>query len=161
MLDSRLFFAPPRGLAAVKRIYGTFAYSELPKGAIKIKGTWEKDNLVVKKNVCGSGLNIQLHRKVMPIFEHCLSEAIRTVPQYKLVKLGGYCSRRMMNDPNAPLSYHSWGCAFDMNWDTCTAGPNAVNDLPSDWVKVFTGIGWEWGGLWQRRDYMHFQFCTG
>ena len=55
-------------------------------------------------------------------------------------------------------SLHSWGIAVDVNaaWNTFGGRPT----LSAAFVKCFTDAGFEWGGLWQRRDAMHFQLKT-
>lgn len=155
-------FPPPTGWAAVKKVYGDFKYVELAKGAIDIDDTWERDNIVTLRNVCKTGLNIQLHFKLVHNFEYCLGEAIRRVPKYKVRMLGGFVPRHQMHDPKRPLSLHSWGCAFDVNWDTNPVSKTLVTDLPPEWVAAFTEQGWNWGGAWRStRDAMHFQYALG
>ena len=152
-------FVPPKGLAAIKARYGDFTYTELSKGEVDISDTWERDNLVVLRNVCGTGLSIQLHRLVAPIFEVCLEEAIKRVPGYKVRMLGGHSARHMMHDPTRPLSMHSWGCAFDVNWDLNPVAGTLITDIPADWRQAFTEQGWAWGGNWKKPvDSMHFEY---
>jgi hypothetical protein len=56
------------------------------------------------------------------------------------------------------MSLHSWGIAIDVNaaWN----GLGKPSTLSPKFVKCFTDAGFEWGGLWQRRDAMHFQLKT-
>lgn len=53
------------------------------------------------------------------------------------------------------LSLHSWGIAIDVNaaWNGLGKQPT----LSPGFVKCFTDAGFDWGGLWQRKDGMHFQ----
>lgn len=154
--------APPRGWYEVKKVYGDFKYVELSKGAVDIDDTWERDNLVTLRNVCGTKCNIQLHYKVAPLFEACLAEAMRRAPKYRVRMLGGHNARHMMHDPKKPLSLHSWGCAFDINWDKNPVAPTLVTDLPPEFVAAFTEQGWNWGGAWKSvKDTMHFQYANG
>lgn len=56
------------------------------------------------------------------------------------------------------LSIHSWANAVDVN-----AFENQLNQTPklsAAFVKCFTDAGCDWGGLWKRRDGMHFQLAT-
>jgi hypothetical protein len=53
------------------------------------------------------------------------------------------------------LSLHSWANAFDVN-----AFENQLGQTPklsSAFVKCFTDAGMDWGGIWRRKDPMHFQ----
>lgn len=52
-------------------------------------------------------------------------------------------------------SLHSWGIAIDVNaaWNGLSQTPT----LSAGFVKCFTDAGFDWGGLWQRKDGMHFQ----
>jgi hypothetical protein len=55
------------------------------------------------------------------------------------------------------MSLHSWGIAIDVN-----AFENQLNQTPKlsvGFVKCFTDAGFEWGGLWTRKDGMHFQLA--
>jgi len=55
----------------------------------------------------------------------------------------------------ASLSLHSWAIAVDVN-----ASENQLNQIPKlsqAFVKCFTDAGLDWGGIWTRRDGMHFQ----
>lgn len=55
-------------------------------------------------------------------------------------------------------SLHSWGIAIDINaaWNGLGAEPQMSKDL----VKCFTDAGFHWGGVWKRKDGMHFQLAT-
>lgn len=53
------------------------------------------------------------------------------------------------------MSLHSWAIAIDIN-----ASENRLGQQPNlhpSFVKCFTDAGLEWGGLWKRKDGMHFQ----
>ena len=53
------------------------------------------------------------------------------------------------------MSLHSWGLAVDVNaaWNQLGKQPT----LSAGFVKCFTDAGFDWGGIWTRRDGMHFQ----
>lgn len=52
-------------------------------------------------------------------------------------------------------SLHSWGVAIDVNaaWN----GLGKTPTLSAGFVKCFTDAGFDWGGVWTRKDGMHFQ----
>ena len=55
------------------------------------------------------------------------------------------------------MSLHSWGIAVDVNaaWN----GLNMTPTLSPEFVKCFTDAGFDWGGVWTRKDGMHFQLA--
>lgn len=158
--------APPHGLLGIQDTFGAFQFSDLSGGNVDIDDNWEAANLVLIENVCDTGLDIRLHRKVVDVFEESLLAAMAAAPKYKIRQLGGFCARRMkvlgpVTKP-PPLSVHSWGAAFDINWNTNPFSKTLVTDLPSEFVAQFTKRGWNWGGNWRsKKDAMHFQYCTG
>lgn len=58
----------------------------------------------------------------------------------------------------ASMSLHSWGIALDVN--AFENGLNVYPKLSAGFVKCFTDAGFDWGGIWQRKDGMHFQLST-
>jgi hypothetical protein len=52
-------------------------------------------------------------------------------------------------------SLHSWGLAIDINaaWNGFGKEPTMSAGL----VKCFTDAGLDWGGVWSKKDGMHFQ----
>ncbi len=57
----------------------------------------------------------------------------------------------------ASLSLHSWALAIDVN--AFENGLNQEPKLSQGFVKCFTDAGFDWGGLWKRKDGMHFQLA--
>ena len=55
-------------------------------------------------------------------------------------------------------SIHSWGDAIDVNaaWNGLGKEPT----LSAEFVKCFTDAGFDWGGVWKRKDGMHFQLAS-
>lgn len=52
-------------------------------------------------------------------------------------------------------SLHSWAIAVDLNaaWNQFGKEPT----LTQRFVKCFTDAGFDWGGVWKKKDGMHFQ----
>lgn len=157
--------SPPHGVGELDDLFGGFGYRELSGGNIDIDDDWEAKNLVFVEDVCDTGLGIRLHRLVVDVFEQALTAAMAVCPKYKVRMLGGYCPRHMkslVTNKQTPLSVHSWGAAFDINWDKNPFSKTLITDLPPEFVAEFTKRGWNWGGSWKSsKDAMHFQFCTG
>lgn len=152
---------PPHGMQEVIQFYGDNKTSELSKGNCRGDPEWEHSNLIVLHNVCGTGRAVQIHHAVSAVFQESLAEAIQVCPGYTIRMLGGYNARHQRNDPSLPLSIHSYGAAFDVNWDTNPMGSVLVTDLPKAFISCFERRGWEWGGRWKHPDAMHFQWATG
>jgi hypothetical protein len=53
------------------------------------------------------------------------------------------------------MSLHSWGVAIDFN--AFENGLGVEPKLSAGFVKCFTDAGFDWGGVWRRKDGMHFQ----
>lgn len=53
------------------------------------------------------------------------------------------------------MSLHSWGIAIDVNAFENQLG--AEPKLSKEFVQCFTDAGFDWGGVWKRKDGMHFQ----
>lgn len=153
-------FAPPNGFVELKARYGDFTFHEQSGGNVTIDGSWMHDNLVVLHNVSNTGKSIQLHRLVAPLFEACLTEALKRCPTYQIRLMGGHCARHQLHDPKNPLSIHSWGAAFDLNWDSNPLGV-PKSDFPPEFIAAFTEQGWEHGIGFKVPDAMHFQYALG
>jgi hypothetical protein len=55
------------------------------------------------------------------------------------------------------LSLHSWALAVDVNMFENQL--NMIPKLSTAFVKCFTDAGMIWGGIWKRKDGMHFQIA--
>jgi hypothetical protein len=91
-----------------------------------------------------------------------LYEEACKLSEYTPVKIGMYVPRHTMWNPNKSLSTHSWGIAFDIDWNLNPYGKKEGTRLRQDetsmnFVHVFEDAGWTWGGRWRTADDMHFQ----
>jgi D-alanyl-D-alanine carboxypeptidase len=160
--EAVITFPPPSGIAGLKARFGSFDFHELSGGNVCIDGPWPFNSLIVLHNVCGTGHSVQLHHLVAPWFEESLRAAMSAAPGYPVQMLGGFCARHKMHDPSRDLSVHSWGVAWDVNWNKNPVGKPLRTDIPLSFVSALTSRGWVWGGSWVNEpDPMHFQFATG
>ena len=156
-------FAPPVGMAAVRIRYGSFGFQEQSGGNVHIDGSWPSDNLVIIRNIAGTGLSLQIHHLLVGHVIETITEARAAAPDYPIRLLGGFCARHKNHDPSEELSIHSWGAALDINWDKNPMTKMVlVSDMPEAFVQAFRNRGWNWGGDWHSsKDAMHFQYATG
>ena len=113
--------------------------------------SWDKSQTVTQ--VTG-------HKLLAGIFAEVVSRIESEGLQEKITSFGGCFSFRPQRT-GTKLSAHSWGIAIDLNAETNAQGTEG--NMDSGVIKIFRGVGFEWGGDWQGkvRDPMHFQFCTG
>lgn len=87
-----------------------------------------------------------------------LSQAFKnliTTGFVKELKTWDGCFNIRKKKAGTTMSLHSWGAAIDVN-----AAWNAFNKTPTlsaGFVKCFTDAGFDWGGVWDVPDGMHFQ----
>jgi hypothetical protein len=155
----------PNGRAAIEEVFGELPWHSIPGSTfVRVDPLWEEEHLV---GVFVDSFYIRMHKKLASLFVEALMAARAAASVYTLRQLGGYCPRRMKTlDPAkqaaAPLSTHSWGIAFDINWNSNPFSTKLITDIPAAFVEEFKKRGWNWGGDWRsKKDPMHFQFCTG
>lgn len=147
-------------------------------GVAKLDPKWERANMVLIEGLPGrwngSKGRIYCHRKAAP----AIREALRRCALYGVLdeveKIGCFNWRHVQHNSAKPLSYHSWGIAFDVNpadnklrrykrgtapkpWspEWWEVWPNGVSEKL---VQAFKEAGLAWGGDWQTvPDPMHFQ----
>ena len=89
-----------------------------------------------------------------------LSEAFKKLIETKAVnelKTWDGCFNIRKKRGLSSMSLHSWGLAVDMN--AFENGLGQTPKLSKQFVECFTSSGFDWGGIWQRKDGMHFQLA--
>jgi hypothetical protein len=87
-----------------------------------------------------------------------LSEAFKKLIQTKAVnelKTWDGCFNIRKKRGLSSMSLHSWGIAVDMN--AFENGLGKEPKLSKQFVECFTSSGFDWGGVWKRKDGMHMQ----
>jgi hypothetical protein len=119
------------------------------------------------------GSSTQVNKKVADCLEAVEAELKANNVTYQIRQFG--CLR----NPDAQIgdmSYHEYGAACDINWDTnpyvqgsppaslpydpnCHAGGHCY-DIPPEVRSAFDHHGFFWGGNWGHTiyDYMHFEW---
>ena len=167
-------FAIPKNRAGVLQEYGDC-------GQAKLDPKWERANMVLVKDLPGGWNNgkgrTYCHKKVAP----AIREALRRCEIYGVLDyitlLGCFSWRHIQHNGSKPLSYHSWGIAFDINprdnqlkkYKRGTA-PKPHSEawfqvwpkgVPEKVVQAFKEAGFSWGGDWATvPDPMHFELVA-
>jgi peptidoglycan hydrolase-like protein with peptidoglycan-binding domain len=149
--------------------YGGFEYKVNANRTIRILGGWEAENIVkiqtpwLKKLQPYKPDSLRVHKDVADNFIE-LFEAWDKAGLWSRVETfdGGFYPRLIRGHATA-LSSHSYGIAFDIN-----AGTNGLGVIPPivgrkgsvrELVPIANELGWYWGGHFQRKDGMHFEFA--
>lgn len=108
--------------------------------------------------------------EVSPLVKPCLEAVSKEIDSMNIkysVRLFG-CYRYDSDNGSSNIglrSYHTYGAACDINWDTnpfidnTTCDYVARHDMPQEYVTAFYNHGFTWGGNWcSVKDYMHFEW---
>ena len=85
---------------------------------------------------------------------NCTQKAEKYLKMRMLLNFGGCYVPRKIHGTNR-WSNHKWGTAIDINVPTPFS--RGVNNQHKALVKCFKDQGFEWGGDWKNKDYMHFE----
>jgi hypothetical protein len=162
--------AIPRNRAEV---YATFG----DPGKGKPDPKWEKASIVTVRDLPGVPTRwyFQCHRLCEPYIREALRRAQVADPEYQIERAASFVFRHQRHDPKRPLSYHSWGIAFDVDPGLNGGKTFNVKSTPLPWskewnklwpnglsrefVEAVESVGFAWGGRWKGFvDPMHFEF---
>lgn len=144
--------------AATLEAFVPFTFRAGAGGRIEVDPAWEAEHIVtVELPILGTA---RCHRLMVPQ----LTAALDHLVDHDLAHLldpddfgGCYLPRHIDWNPDASLSMHAWGLAFDVN--VATNGLGETPQLDAAVVDVFTSRGFSWGGDWRRPDGMHFELA--
>ena len=137
-------------------VIGSMSFRILKDGFIDPDPAWEAANIatgevaILGRITCHRLVFPQLHAAMTEIAEAGLADEIDT-GDYG----GCYVPRFIDRDPKKPLSMHAFGLAFDINVSENYLG--TPGDQHPEVVEILAKWGFEWGGLWDRPDPMHFE----
>jgi hypothetical protein len=125
---------------------------------------------------------VKLHKDVEPYAREGLRRC-QISSTYEIARFGGFVFRHIRHDPDRPLSYHSWGIAFDVDADLNFSRRFSKGASPKPWspewmaiwprgvdeefVNALASCGFRWGGDWDGDrdagdhtyiDPMHFEW---
>jgi hypothetical protein len=140
---------------AIKLRFGEFAARPLPGGTLDVDPAWERENIRIRHlPLVGK---IQCHRLLFPQLVGAIDELRRRgLSDLILSEHGCYVPKFILNDPDAGISHHAWGIAFDVNLLGNSFGESP--DQPPQLVRILTQWGFIWGGRFIVPDGNHFEY---
>ncbi|MQA04013.1 MAG: hypothetical protein GEV07_15230 [Streptosporangiales bacterium] len=141
------------------RAFGTFSYRYSADGTITPDPAWVRENIrtervpILGKVTCHRLMLPQLRGALADVVEAGLADEINS-DEYA----GCYVPRFIENNPNRPISLHTWGIAVDLNVPGNQRGTSGEMDRRV--VAIFKKWGFAWGGDWSYTDPMHFELAA-
>lgn len=149
--------------------------------------SWYRANIVTVRDLPGVPTKwfFETHRLIEPYIREALRRARAATPTYAIERAASFVFRHQRHDTPEkarregravrPLSYHSWGVAFDVDPSLNQAVSFATGQrpepfsrewrvrwpsgLPREFVEAVESVGFAWGGRWATFcDPMHFEF---
>lgn len=137
-------------------VIGSMRFQILPNGFIRPDPAWVAANIVsAEVPILG---RVTCHRLMIPRLSGALTEIEREglARLIRPAEYGGcFVPRFIDRDPSRPLSNHAFGLAVDINVRTNQL--NTRGDMDPRLVAIFSRWGFNWGGVWNRPDPMHFE----
>jgi D-alanyl-D-alanine carboxypeptidase/MacB-like periplasmic core domain len=143
----------------LKVLFGEFAAKPIAGGLLDVDPAWVRTHIVTARvPILG---RVRCNRALIPQLRAALAEVEREGLAKFLDRkdyAGCYSGRFLNRNPEAGISHHAWGVAFDVNASTNQFGQTP--HLDSRVVAVFRKWGFTWGGRWLLPDGMHFEFVS-
>lgn len=137
-------------------VIGSMSFRILEDGFIDPDPAWEAAN-IASGEVALLG-RVTCHRLVFPQLHAAMTEIAEAglAGEIDPSDYGGcYVPRFIDRNPKKPLSMHAFGLAFDINVSENYLGTKGSQH--PEVVEILGRWGFEWGGLWERPDPMHFE----
>lgn len=137
-------------------VIGSMSFRILKDGFVDPDPAWEAANIATGE-VALLG-TVTCHRLVFPQLHAAMTEIAEAglADEIDPSDYGGcYVPRFIDRNPDNPLSMHAFGLAFDINVSENYLGTRG--DQHPEVVEILAKWGFEWGGLWERPDPMHFE----
>ena len=114
-------------------------------------------------------MNLTVHNKLVENYKGAFSELADMKYRVDPSTTAAYVYRNTQGTSGSGgrLSDHSFGGAFDLNWDVnpIQYGRNTSSSdrvITEDVAEVMNKYGFTWGGDWNgEKDYMHFSYTGG
>ena len=157
-------------------VFGRYAYAPAPqpgnREAIRILGSWERDNIVEVpipqlRKALGSNApaSIRFHRLAANQLQSLWAEWESAGLLDRILSFGGGFVARFVRGSRSVLSNHAFGSAFDINEAYNPFGQRPISNgrkgCVRDLVPLANRCGFYWGGHYQSRtDGMHFEIAV-
>ncbi len=168
-------FQPLLGTSARQKIFGKFLFDPAPtpgnKERIRIKGDWEKQNIITLRITQLQGIDVfgkpssgkmRFHKNAGEPLKGLWAAWGKSKMVEHIQTYEGSFVPRYIRGSRTILSNHSFGSAFDINMDWNRLGkiPAQVGSEGSvrELVPIANDFGFYWGGHFKSRpDGMHFE----
>jgi hypothetical protein len=141
----------------LKSLFGEFAARPVPgnPGFLQVDPAWVRAHIVTAtvpilgRVTCNRAIVPQLRGAMQELQDAGLASLIHSYA-------GCYVPRMVNRVPNASISHHTWGVAFDCNAATNPYGAPPHQDPRL--VAILRRWGFTWGGEWIVPDGNHFEY---
>lgn len=108
-------------------------------------------------------LKVRIHPQIQARFKAACERAHATV-KWTPLRIDSYANRSIRGSTSPSL--HSYGLAVDIfATPPDVVPPGGVwtpdDEMPPDFVRCFTDLGFRWGGTFKRRDTPHIEWADG
>lgn len=163
----------PCGWPETLKVYGDPKVTYGAGGKVIVDRTWERENLMLAKNLGFGVSKLYVHRKMEPYLREGFRRAAVSLKADNIAwepeKVGCFSPRHQRYNRNRPLSDHTLAIAIDV--DPALNAPKTTNAKPfsTEWYQIWPqgvprqfvhamkSVGFDWGGYWTGwKDPMHF-----
>jgi hypothetical protein len=147
-----------------QRHWGRIQYVAAPTAAnpegIRITNDFEEEH-IIRVDCPAWKRKLPFHQRVAEHYVQFMDAIIEAGLRDRLLTFEGSFVPRFIRGSRSVLSNHSWGTAFDINyqWNRLGKMPAFIGDpgCVRELVDIGVTFGWYWGGWFKRRDGMHFE----
>ena len=146
----------PKNYADVKQIFGdplATGWSSANLSFCEVAPTLKA--FPIKKGSTSRGF--YCHKLLVAVFQAVFEEIVLSGLTDEIKTFDGCFNIRKIRGSSTTMSLHSWAIAIDLNYKGNELG-NKNPEMNRDVVKIFEKNGFYWGGNFNRKDGMHFEY---
>jgi hypothetical protein len=160
-------FSPLSGNNERANVFGKFRYKAIGNGDIQILDNWAQQNIVTvdipQLTAIKGSPKVSFHRLAADQLKKLWSDWEKAGLLHLVLTWQGSFVPRFVRGSSSVLSNHSFGSAFDINyeWNQLSIVPALVGRKGSvrELVPIAHENGFYWGGHFSRLDGMHFEIA--